>query len=119
VRPSDSARNAGTDVVCAGYPLVECPSAAVFVSGMVACSYGRRDREQHTYVKYVIDGMISKGMSGGPVFEPDEGTVVGLVTDALPYPQLGHGWSLATPIGVVVHAIQSWIDQVNAARSGP
>jgi len=99
---SDRLFPAGTEVLCGGYPLPEVEGEgqweAIFMETMIGGTYPRQRDRGPAHHKYVLGPVVSKGMSGGPVFSPEDGGLIGIVTDALPYEELGHGWSLATPV---------------------
>jgi len=93
----------GVHVAYAGYPLDEPPnlSRLVFARGMIAGHIEREDEETGTsHMLYVIDGMVNAGMSGGPVFIPNTGSLVAVIIETVTSGAsgVGHGWGHAIPI---------------------
>jgi len=95
----------GAEVVYGGYPVqpgFDGSHPAMFAHGMVS-GYHRIGREDGLrYPIYIIDGMGNPGLSGGPVFCPATGAVLGIILGGrLPrMDHSGHGWVHALPIGV-------------------
>jgi S1-C subfamily serine protease len=75
----------GTEVLYGGYPLCAAEDAdgrrkSMFARGMISGFVIKQMRNGARYPRYVLDGMVNAGMSGGPVFCPDTGVVAGIIT---------------------------------------
>lgn len=69
----------GVDIVWCGYPATIGPFVPVFQKGMIA---------GYAYSRYIVDGMLNPGMSGGPVFYNFSKDIVGMITARAPEPSL-------------------------------
>lgn len=67
----------GVDIVWCGYSPTIGPFIPVFQKGMIA---------GYAYSRYIVDGMLNPGMSGGPVFYNYSKDIVGMIAARAPEP---------------------------------
>lgn len=67
----------GVDIVWCGYPPTIRPFVPIFQKGMIAGYDGSR---------YIVDGMVNPGSSGGPIFYNYNTEIVGMITAHAPEP---------------------------------
>lgn len=112
----------GARVAYAGYPFGLSPTGAcdvMFARGMVAGVRPREHPDDASFLEYVIDGMVSAGMSGGPVFCPDTGAIAALITRTVtPAHVSGHGWAHAIPADEIVRLWIWTADQIGMEVKG-
>jgi len=96
----------GLRLFYAGYPQpTEQPLGLelIVASGMIAGYTQVSVPPDWSFTKYVIDGMVTAGMSGGPLFCPVKGRLAGVIVEVvLPGHVTGHGWGYAIPSSYMV-----------------